>query len=42
MYGYPENDLDISDPWGYGIEVYKRCAKEIEDCINKIIEKCEE
>lgn len=34
--GYPQNDLDIEDPWGYGIEVYKKCAKEIEDCINKL------
>ena len=36
---YPANDLDISDPWGYGLEVYKNCAKEIENCIEKIIEK---
>ena len=33
--GYPKDDLDIKDPWGYGIDVYKKCAKEIEDCINK-------
>ncbi len=37
--GYPENDLDISDPWGYGLDVYKKCAKEIEICIEKILEK---
>ena len=37
--GYPENDMDISDPWGYGIDVYKKCAKEIEKCIEKILEK---
>ena len=37
--GYPDYDLDISDPWGYGIEVYKKCAKEIEECIEKILEK---
>ncbi len=36
--GYPKNDIDIKDPWGYGIEVYRKCAKELEDCINKIIE----
>lgn len=36
--GY-NNDLDIKDPWGYGIDVYKRCAKEIEECINKYIKK---
>lgn len=34
--GYPQNNLDIDDPWGYGIEVYRKCAKEIEDCINKL------
>lgn len=37
--GYPQNDLDIEDPWGYGIDVYKNCAKEIEDCLDKIMEK---
>ena len=37
--GYPNNDLDIKDPWGYGLDVYKKCAKEIENCIEKILEK---
>ncbi len=37
--GYQENDLDISDPWGYGLDVYKKCAKEIEKCLEKILEK---
>ena len=36
--GYPKNDIDIKDPWGYGIEVYRKCAKEIEECTNKIID----
>ncbi len=36
--GFPQNDIDIKDPWGYGIEVYRKCAKELEDCINKILE----
>ncbi len=36
--GFPQNDIDIKDPWGYGIEVYRKCAKELEDCINKIME----
>lgn len=36
--GYPKGDIDIKDPWGYGIEVYKKCAKELEDCINRILE----
>lgn len=34
--GYDKNDMDIKDPWGYGIEVYRNCAKEIEDCIDKM------
>ena len=37
--GYQENDLDIPDPWGYGLDVYKNCAKEIKDCIEKILLK---
>ena len=37
--GYPKDDLDIKDPWGYGIDVYKKCAKEIENCINKMLIK---
>ena len=37
--GYPENDLDINDPWGYDIETYRRCAKQIEECLEKILEK---
>lgn len=36
---YPNNDLDIKDPWGYGLDVYKKCAEEIEECIEKILEK---
>ena len=37
--GYDNNNLDIKDPWGYGIDVYKKCAKEIEECIDKYIKK---
>lgn len=36
--GY-KGELDIKDPWGYGIETYRMCASEIEDCINRIINK---
>ena len=39
MKEYVQNDtkeLDIKDPWGYGIEVYRKCASEIEDCIDKM------
>ena len=31
--------INIKDPWGYGIEVYKNCAKEIQECLDRIIEK---
>lgn len=30
-------DMDIKDPWGYDIEVYKNCIKEIEDTIQKML-----
>lgn len=33
------DDIDIKDPWGYGITVYQNCAKEIEQCIDKILER---
>lgn len=29
---------DIADPYGYGLETYKQCAAEINECINKIIQ----
>ena len=34
-------DMDISDPWGYDINIYERCASEIENCLEKTIEKLE-
>lgn len=30
---------DIDDPWGFDINVYKNCAKEIVDNVDKLIEK---
>ena len=33
-----END-NIGDPWGYDIETYRKCAQEIGQVIDKIIEK---
>ena len=33
------DNLDISDPWGCGIEVYEKCAKEIDEVLNKILER---
>ncbi len=35
--GYNREDLSIEDPWGYGLNVYKNCAKEINECLEKII-----
>lgn len=32
-------DKDIKEPWGYDIEIYRMCEAEIENCINKLIEK---
>lgn len=37
--GYNNEDLDIADPWGLSTRVYENCAKEIENCIEKIINK---
>ena len=34
-----EQDLDIKDPWGYDIEIYRFCAAEIDKCLEKLIEK---
>ena len=31
--------LDIKDPWGYDIEVYRFCASEIYECIKILLEK---
>lgn len=36
---YDGENLDIKDPWGYDIEIYRFCASEIESCIRNIIEK---
>ena len=36
---YSNNNLDINDPWGYDIEIYRFCASEINDCLEKIIRK---
>lgn len=32
-------DLDIKDPWGYDIEIYRFCIAEIENCIDKLLNK---
>ena len=38
-YGPDVKEKDIADPWGYPIEVYRKCAKEIYEALEKIIEK---
>lgn len=38
-YGQDIRDLDISDPWGYDITIYRRCATELTDAIEEIIKK---
>ncbi|MBE5819453.1 MAG: low molecular weight protein arginine phosphatase [Clostridiales bacterium] len=37
--GYNKEDLDIADPWGLSTKVYENCAEEIDDCVEKIIDK---
>ncbi|NLX77826.1 MAG: low molecular weight protein arginine phosphatase [Clostridiaceae bacterium] len=37
--GYPEDDWDISDPFGYDIEVYESCAEELETVLLKILDR---
>lgn len=32
-------DMDIKDPWGYDMDVYENCAKEIKECLDIIINK---
>ncbi len=34
-----QQDLDIKDPWGYGVETYRFCVAEIDKCLNKLIQK---
>lgn len=34
-------DMDISDPWGYDINIYEICASEIENCLEKTLVKLE-
>lgn len=37
--GYDKNNIDIKDPWGYGIATYRMCAAEIEECTNEYIRR---
>ncbi len=31
--------VDIKDPWGYNLKTYENCAKEISECLEKLISK---
>lgn len=33
------SNINIQDPWGYDVYVYKKCAKEINECLNLLINK---
>ena len=33
-----KQDMDIKDPWGYDINVYENCAREISNCLDMIIQ----
>jgi protein-tyrosine-phosphatase len=33
------DEINIQDPWGYGIATYRYCAAEIDTCLNKLIDK---
>ena len=39
--GENENNANIEDPYGYGKSVYSDCAKQINDCIDKLLVKLE-
>ena len=34
-----EEGIEIKDPWGYDIEVYRFCAAEIYECIKILLKK---
>ena len=34
-----DKDLDIRDPWGYDIEIYRFCIAEIDKLLDELIEK---
>ena len=31
--------IDLDDPWGYGEDVYRFCASEINECLDMLLEK---
>jgi len=37
--GYTEDDWDVSDPFGFDVDVYEACAEEIETVLLKILDR---
>ena len=37
--GDTDNGIDISDPWGCNLAVYRKCAAELNEIIEKLIKK---
>lgn len=37
--GYEDENIEIQDPYGQSYEVYKECARVIDECIDKLIKK---
>ncbi len=37
--GADSSDINISDPWGYDIKTYEKCAEEIVENVDKLINK---
>ena len=37
--GITENGVEIKDPWGYDIVMYRYCASEIDEALEKLVEK---
>lgn len=37
--GYTEDDWDISDPFGFDVDIYEACAEEIETVLLKILDR---
>lgn len=38
-YNKESTNIDIQDPWGYDLNMYRICAAEISYCVDKIVEK---
>lgn len=34
-----KKDIDIRDPWGYDIAIYRFCVSEIDTCLDKLLDK---